>query len=896
MAMPAGITTRTLTFGAAFDLINGTDMSMQVLVDPSRSMVWRATGSPGIAIQQTFDAGDGLQHEMDVPITDQVGWGDGNGNLIDVSGGKQSHLYRVTIKYLRNNRVVLTSESKWIAVPLGDGSPIDLDDLIPASGAGGATIFIPDTWDARISELEALITTTGSFIGSQISTNGTPAEVAVAAKIATAIQSFGLTQIPIGSFVNAGETLVSDGSGTGNNSTIINRAVVTLNALWAVDKRPRQIFFPDGTYNLSDSGAIPGYTTRYAVRWRSGAGIATSSRRGVIFVSPPTSGTFAAAEVASWSNIEDVFCDPHVVDGRLQNNATYTSKFKGWFIQGLKNSYFDDVCVINTFSTGFGCDYIQNSTITGYANNCGRGITEKGIDPLTTSGGSGFGIGTGRFEIEDFTLDVVANNCGFHGVFIETQGVEPLLHSKGSRIRASVTGNYVGFRDCGADGLQAQITSGGNKYAEILHDKTVLNDVLGINGTVTLDVTDGLGDGIVFGAASSLGEYTFRGKIRDMVGKGVRQKTGGVIPNRLTLDLDISGCGGDAVAIDSASKDLTLSVRAWNNTGYGLALRGSTLTATDLTLERCDFRSGGVLVEQAIGGDLLISSTTRGVSLDKPSVLTAAWASTTTASLTWQAGIAPGVTDYVVQYRLLGDTAWTTFTHTASPATSITVTGLTALAPYEFQVASLRGAAQSAFCPAVQYVQVNLAAPTYADNFAVTVDTSLDGRTLPDGSSTAKAWAVPSGAFTADAAQQRVRVTAGSAAQSHATIAAATNVFLEVLVPYVNTPSGSRRPSLVARQADINNTMYVAPFTDGRWSISKRLASANTRLFTGPPSVSGDVLRWSVFGNRFSLWVNGVYAGTVIDANTLASNTNIGIGGVFTTDPQSRMDNFKAWV
>lgn len=185
MAMPAGITTRTLTFGAAFDLINGTDMSMQVLVDPSRSMVWRATGSPAIAIQQTFDAGDGLQHEMDVPITDQVGWGDGNGNLIDVSGGKQSHLYRVTIKYLRNNRVVLTSESKWIAVPLGDGSPIDLDDLIPASGAGGATIFIPDTWDARISELEALIITTDGFMASKVADSASLTGAAVDAKIGT---------------------------------------------------------------------------------------------------------------------------------------------------------------------------------------------------------------------------------------------------------------------------------------------------------------------------------------------------------------------------------------------------------------------------------------------------------------------------------------------------------------------------------------------------------------------------------------------------------------------------------------------------------------------------------------------------------------------------------------
>jgi hypothetical protein len=47
------------------------------------------------------------------------------------------------------------------------------------------------------------------------------------------------------------------------------------------------------------------------------------------------------------------------------------------------------------------------------------------------------------------------------------------------------------------------------------------------------------------------------------------------------------------------------------------------------------------------------------------------------------------ITDYVVQYRLASENSWSTFAHTSSAATSITVTGLAASSSYVFKVSAV---------------------------------------------------------------------------------------------------------------------------------------------------------------------------------------------------------------
>ncbi|MDQ0574575.1 hypothetical protein [Agromyces albus] len=82
-------------------------------------------------------------------------------------------------------------------------------------------------------------------------------------------------------------------------------------------------------------------------------------------------------------------------------------------------------------------------------------------------------------------------------------------------------------------------------------------------------------------------------------------KAGATIPERLTLDLDVSGCGTDDVALDRSSHDLTLNVRERSNGGHGIALSGASSTATDLTIANTDVRAHSILIGQTLAGDFI---------------------------------------------------------------------------------------------------------------------------------------------------------------------------------------------------------------------------------------------------------------------------------------------------
>jgi hypothetical protein len=69
-------------------------------------------------------------------------------------------------------------------------------------------------------------------------------------------------------------------------------------------------------------------------------------------------------------------------------------------------------------------------------------------------------------------------------------------------------------------------------------------------------------------------------------------------------------------------------------------------------------------------------------------------------ALTWVAPTSEGsspITDYVIQYTSNGGATWTPFPHAASPATSITVTGLVNKTGYRFRVAAVNAVGQGDF-------------------------------------------------------------------------------------------------------------------------------------------------------------------------------------------------------
>lgn len=707
-------------------------------------------------------------------------------------------------------------------------------------------------------------------------------------------------------YVQTGEHLLSDGSGVGDNIAIIQRAVLALNALYAVDNVPRQIFFPDGTYLLAQAGthgSVP-----YCVRWYSGVGISTTSRRGVIFQAPASCASVFVAD-AEWGLLTDVYCSPHVVDGGTGNPGIYHAYYKAWFIQGLTDFVFDDVLVMNTWATGWGCDYLRKgprglAKVTGVAVNCGRGIPALSIDPLTTSGGSGFGVGTGHFEFEDVDMDVVAIGCGFHGVFFETQPNQTYTQTKGARVRAKLSGNYVGFRDCGCDGLQAEITTLGNTYAEILHDQTILNTVMGINGNVRVSLSKGAADGIVIGTAITRGPYRFWGTVRDMGGKGVKTKASATIPNKLTLDLDIFGCASHGVYLDQASTDLTLKIRsntAHPNGTYDIALIGSGNSATDLNLLDCDLRGSGFYLEQTLAGEVKVSTTVRGIATSDPSRLIATTASSTSVNLTWTKPLQTSdITDYSIQYRLYGAGTWSTFSHTASTDNNATVTGLSQPNLYDFRVAANRSGVLSNYTQTTaSMLLLDQTAPTYADFFTVGSDTSIAGRTLPDGSNTSKTWTVAggSGVITAKAVGQYASVTTGTSRTDATISAASADGVTQCTIPVLRstTPQGF---FLYSRYGDTNNNWAISINTSGAYTFRKRVASVSTAVpgFSGPLAAAGDKVALFTVGTTIAFILNDALLFVAPTDNTaLASNTGRGFGLDKSVDSATSVDNVKVW-
>lgn len=152
MPFPAGVTTRTLTFGSAVGLESGDDIEMRVVIKGSRSMVWN--GDPVINIGAQYSSKNGTDASVDLPVTDQAGWTDGAGGTIDVSGGGNTHTYSATVEYFVGNASKAKISVGPFVLPTGDLSPVDMDNLIPATGAPAVIVSTPDTWTAWLQAMQ----------------------------------------------------------------------------------------------------------------------------------------------------------------------------------------------------------------------------------------------------------------------------------------------------------------------------------------------------------------------------------------------------------------------------------------------------------------------------------------------------------------------------------------------------------------------------------------------------------------------------------------------------------------------------------------------------------------------------------------------------------------------
>lgn len=866
MALPPGVLRCTVTFGKSYDAF-GENGSVSVKVTPSHRLLWEATGDYIADVDATSTADSGVIGSFQIP-RDQPGFLDSDGlelrdwhytAIVTETFGKQSKLYRK----------VFTVAEDQSAIDL-DALPID-GIVLPAGSAPIPAVTSVNGQAGAVTVAGATNEATAVFVTAE-----GPTKDALTSTMAGIIG-----RVDIATFIESGETLVGDGSGVGNNSVIFQRAIDWCNTQYIADGIPRKIYFPDGTYKFVRRGFEPLSGGGYALRWKSGVGIATSSKWGVTFVAPTNATLFHAAK--SFGTIEDVYVDSHRIDGSEQTNATYTTMLKGWFIQDLAHFRFDDILIENTWATGFGCDFLRDGIVTGVARGCGRGLKELAVDPLTTSGGSGFGIGTGLYEYEDYVLDVSAYDCGFHGVFTETQELyqtagDITYHlSKGSRITAYVEHNHVGFRDCGSDGLTADIVATRNVYAGLLHDGTVLAPTAGINGRIRAELSEN-GTGLLIGNASA-GAYQFDVTAHHNTGDGIATKSGAAFAPHTAIRGTSYLNGDRGVDVGASSTDLVVDVRTWGNTNEGIALTGSGNSATGIQISG-DYRGDGVLIQQTLNGDYLIDA--RGLSSSAPFGVTATPSGSTSLVVAWSAPLlTTGITDYRVQYRKLGDSSWTTHSHTASTALTQTITGLDAGDIYEVRVAALSGSDASGNSSAFGYPGALLMGDTFnrAD--------ATGGLGTMDSGSAPVAWA---GGASWSIANNRAYSTATGTA-SIAT--AATGVIVRTVEATLTNFLAGNAFSILVRGNTAASHVAMTRSSGGFWQLIKTVSSAGTALLvTTVTAAKGDVVRVvCLTGGVYRVYINGQFCGTVTDSH-LATDTSACLRAVAPTS----MDDFHVYA
>ena len=159
MTFPSFVQTREASIGTASLLISADPLVIQVTITPSRGLVWDATGDRFESSTLVTEGNLGESITLDLPCTDVAGWRDSaTGALIDVSApDSYTHTYAGTIRFLDSTKHSIGKSVTLgrFVLPVGDGSPVDLDKLLPVPGVSGGSVLVPDSWSALVADAVA---------------------------------------------------------------------------------------------------------------------------------------------------------------------------------------------------------------------------------------------------------------------------------------------------------------------------------------------------------------------------------------------------------------------------------------------------------------------------------------------------------------------------------------------------------------------------------------------------------------------------------------------------------------------------------------------------------------------------------------------------------------------
>lgn len=139
MPLPAGIVTRTVTFGAYLHPALGTPLEGGLTFTPATSLVWSATGDVIARVPFTVKLVDGAG-SIDLPVTDQAGFTNGAGGAAVTDW---EWIVKRTLHGLLPGDVGydLTEEFSFL---LPAGGPVDMDSsLVSVPTTGGTAVAIP---------------------------------------------------------------------------------------------------------------------------------------------------------------------------------------------------------------------------------------------------------------------------------------------------------------------------------------------------------------------------------------------------------------------------------------------------------------------------------------------------------------------------------------------------------------------------------------------------------------------------------------------------------------------------------------------------------------------------------------------------------------------------------
>ena len=250
------------------------------------------------------------------------------------------------------------------------------------------------------------------------------------------------------------------------------------------------------------------------------------------------------------------------------------------------------------------------------------------------------------------------------------------------------------------------------------------------------------------------------------------------------------------------------------------------------------FRSAGPLVA-AVPGQVTGLTATRGVGQ---------------VQLAWTPVMAyPAVTDYSVQKSTDGGTTWTTVTHTASTANTITVTGLTNGTAVTFQVAAVNASGTGAYSSTVTATP---AAGVFSDTFTRADNASSLGTTTTG----SKTWTALSGTW--GIASNQAYCSAGAASTNEVAIvdAGAADGTLAVTLG-----SGSilGNAGVVFRATDDSNHLLVT----GSGDLYRKQSGTYTKIAGAAiPLSPGDAISVVLSGSSITCKLNGATWCTATDA------------------------------